>query len=151
MISYSIYYSDPVSEKLLVKDIVPGLACVTKFDGAYYRISVKENHPLKCLIMYIDLGIVAEVDKNEIQLKHLLNYFGEYPCMAIATRLFGVEFKLNNYQIPQETLIQLKNICQSGPYHVEPHNRMDDILYVKIFDNQRQCLNDFLLAQGLAV
>ena len=76
MISYSIYYSDPVSEKLLVKDIVPGLACVTKFDGAYYRISVKENHPLKCLIMYIDLGIVAEVDKNEIQLKHLLNYFG---------------------------------------------------------------------------
>lgn len=130
---------------------MPGLACVTKFGDTYHRVSIKENHPTKCSIFCVDLGITMEVDKNEIQLKYLLNYFGERPCMALATRLFGVELKLDHYQIPRETLSQLKHMCQTGPYYVEPHNRLNDILYVKIFDNQNHCLNDYLVEQGQAV
>lgn len=147
----SIYYSDPISEKLLVKDVTPGLACVNQHEGVYHRISVKEDHLLKCLVTYVDLGMAVEIDKNEIQLKHLLNYFAEAPCMAVGTRLAGVDFKLDSYQIPSGTLEQLRTMYQSGPFDIEPHSRMNGILFVKIFDYEKRCLNDIVVAQGLAV
>lgn len=147
----SIYYSDPISEKLLVKDVVPGLACVNEHGGAYRRISVKEDHLQKWLVTYVDLGMTVEINKNEMQLKHLLNYFAEPPCMTMATRLAGVEFKLDSYQIPSGTLEQLRIMCQAGPFYVEPHDRMNGVLFVKIFDDQKRCLNDAVITQGLAV
>ena len=147
----SIYYSNPISEKLLVKDVTPGLACVNQHEGVYHRISVKEDHLLKCLVTYVDLGLTVEINKNEIQFKHLLNYFAEPPCMAMATRLAGVEFKLDSYQIPSGTLEQLRTMCQWGPFDVKPHGWMNGILFVKIFDSQQYCLNDAVITQGLAV
>ncbi len=124
---------------------------MSKFEGIYHRVYVKESLPSTYVIIYVDLGLTAEFDKTGVQFKHLLNYFAKLPCMAIACHLVGIEFKLNNYQMPPEIYRKLNDLCQSGPFYVEPYGQVNGVLNVKIFDADQNCLNDIAVKQGLAV
>ncbi|CAF4099589.1 unnamed protein product, partial [Rotaria sordida] len=90
------YYSNPITDNLLVKKIT--------IDLAY-------------------LGITEEVQMVEGQFKFLLKYFARLPCLAIPCRLIDSDFKLVSYQMPPETYKQLNNLCQTGPFSVESHGQ----------------------------
>ena len=134
-----------------MKNVVIRLACVTKYEGVYHRVYIKENHPSNYVIAYVDLGVIKEVKQGEVQFKYLLNYFATMPCMAIACRLVDVEFKLNNYQMPPEIYKELYALFQGGPFFVQPDSQDNGIFYVKIFDADHRCLNDVVVEKGLAV
>lgn len=135
----------------MVKEVSIGLACVSKFEGLYHRVYIKENHVITYVIIYVDLGITEEVKKTEVQFKHLLVYFSTLPRIAIPCRLIGIELKLENYEMPPETYKELNYLCQGGPFFVEPDGQVDGVLHVKIFDVDQLCLNDFVVKKGLAV
>jgi len=103
------------------------------------------------VVTYVDLGVTEEVEKAEVQFKHLLNYFATLPRMAIACRLVGIEFKLNDYRMSSEVYQELNILCQGGPFNVEPYGQVDDVLNVKIFDADQCYLNDVVVKKGLAV
>jgi hypothetical protein len=124
---------------------------VCKFEEVYHRVYIKENHPSKYVITYVDLGLTEEMAKAEVHLKYLLKYFSAFPRMAIACRLVGIEFKLNNYIMPPEIYKELNALCQSGPFYVEPYGQVDGVLHVKIYDADKLCLNDIVVEKGLAV
>ena len=134
-----------------MKEVATGLACVSKFEGVYHRALVKENHVITYVVAYVDLGLAEEVNKNEVQFKHLLVCFSTLPCMAIACRLADIEWKLVNYQMPPETYKELSYLCQRGRFFVQPDGEMNGVLNVRIFDVDQQCLNDVLVEKGLAV
>ncbi|CAF4478135.1 unnamed protein product, partial [Rotaria sp. Silwood2] len=145
-----IYYSHPISEKLTVDNISTGLACVTKYEGIYHRVVIKENHISTCIIICVDLGITEKVQVDEVHFKHLLNHFASLPCLAIPCRLLDIEFKHIDYQMSPETYKELSNLCQSGPFFVESYGQVNGMLNVKIFDLDRLCLNDIVVQKGLA-
>jgi hypothetical protein len=147
----SFYYSNPISENSLVKEIVIGQACVSKFEGVYHRVYIKENHMATCVIIYVDLGITEEVKKTEMQFKHLLVYFSALPRIAMACRLVGVEWKLTNYEMSPEIYKELNALCQGGPFYVQLDEHVNDVLNVRIFDADGHCLNDAVVQRGLAV
>jgi len=130
---------------------VIGLACVNRYEGVYHRVFIKENHLSTYVIIYVDLGLTEVVKADEVQFKHLLNYFGTLPCMAIACRLQGIEFKLNNYRMPPETHKELNALCRGGPFYVKPYDQVNGVLVVEIFDADRRCLNNVFVEKGLAV
>ncbi|CAF0987303.1 unnamed protein product [Rotaria sordida] len=117
------YYSNPITDNLLVKKIT--------IDLAY-------------------LGITEEVQMVEGQFKFLLKYFARLPCLAIPCRLIDSDFKLVSYQMPPETYKQLNNLCQTGPFSVESHGQVNGMLNVKIFDGDYRCLNDIAVQNRLA-
>jgi len=103
------------------------------------------------VIIYVDLGLTEEVEKTNVQFKHLLKCFATLPRMAIACRLVNIEFKLNNYQIPPEIYKELNDLCQSGPFYVDAYDQVNGVLNVKIYDADQRCLNDIVVKKGLAV
>jgi hypothetical protein len=99
----------------------------------------------------VDLGLIEEVKAVENQFKHLLNYFAALPSIAIPCCLMGVEFKLNNYQMPAETYKALCDLCLGDSFFVQPYNQVGDIWNVKIVDIDQHCLNDIIIQRELGV
>lgn len=143
----SMYYLDPISDQLIVKNATVGLACVSLLKGIYRRVYIKGNKTSKFIILYVDLGLIEEVSMAEIQFKYLLNYFAQFPCMIIPSRLLNVELKLEDHQAYQE----LCRLCQLGPFTIEPQGQINGTLNIIIIDINHQCFNDFLVNKGLAV
>lgn len=126
--------------------------CVSKYEGIYHRVFIRENHVSKCVITYVDLGLTEEVHLVENQFKRLLNYFAQLPCLAIPCYLMDIQFKPDNkFSISNETHKKLYNILQPGPFSVEICGKINDVLNVKIFDDDQYCLNDTIVNRGLAV
>ncbi|UJR24461.1 hypothetical protein I4U23_005837 [Adineta vaga] len=145
-----VYYSHPISEQFVVNDVHVGLGYVGKYENVYHRLYIKEIRPLTYMIVYIDLGLEEEIQKSEIKLKYLLNYFSQYECLVIACRLHGIEYKLENHEMPLKTYDQLKYLCRGGPFQIQPCGQFNGILNVKIYDHDNQCLNDLLVQRGFA-
>ena len=124
---------------------------MTKYESVYHRAWIKENHPSTYVILCVDLGLTKEVEKTEVQFKHLLNYFAALPCIAIACRLAGIEFQLDNYQMPLKTYIELYALCQGGPFYIQPCNQLSNVLDVQVFTIDKTCLNTIIVEKGLAV
>jgi hypothetical protein len=135
----------------VVKEVAPGLACVSKYEGVCHRVLIKENHVTTYVIVYIDLGITEEVNKTDVQFKHLLVHFSTLPRIAIACRLADIEWELQNYQMSLEAYNELNSLCQGGPFFVEHDGEVNGLLNVKIYDIDEQCLNDVVIDKGLAV
>ena len=124
---------------------------MSKYEEVYHRVYIEANHAFEYVVMYVDLGLTEVVKTAEVQFKHLLNYFAEVPCMTIACRLQGVEFKLKNDQIPFETYSELRSLCLGTSFFVEASEQMHNIWNVKIFDVDERSLNDIVVEKGLAV
>ena len=103
------------------------------------------------MICYVDLGIEEEIRKEDMTLKSLLNYFAQLELMMVVCRLYEIEFRLENHQMPLETWNELKWQCRGGPFYLQAFGQAEEILDVKIVDRDDQCLNDLLVKKGLAV
>ncbi|CAF2071331.1 unnamed protein product [Rotaria magnacalcarata] len=144
------YYSDPVSEKLIVHKVAAGLPRVSKYEEVYHRVYIKENHFLKCVITYVDLDMTEEVQVNKVQFKYLLKYFAALPALAIPCRLADIEYKLNNHEMTLETYKELNDLRQTGPFYIEPCKTSNGALLVKLYDVDESCFNDIIVGKGLA-
>lgn len=128
-----------------------GLACVKKFEDVYHRVYVVEQHPSTCLLIYVDLGITEEVSATQTPFKHLLNYFASVPCIAIPCRLADIELKQDHTGLPEHTRAIFQSLCQGEPYNIVSCGiDKDQVLSIKIYDNNSNCLNDMLVQEGLA-
>ncbi|CAF2121901.1 unnamed protein product [Rotaria magnacalcarata] len=145
------YYSDPISETLIVHKVATGLPCVSKYEEVYHRVHIKENHFLKCVITYVDLGMTEEVQVDKVQFKYLLKYFAALPALAVPCRLADIEYKLNNHEMGLETYKELNDLRQTGPFYIEPCETSNGALLVKLYDVDESCFNDIIVEKGLAV
>ena len=136
---------------MIVQEIETGLACVTKYDGAYHRVLIKENEPSKCVIVYVDYGTTVEINRDEQQFKHLLNHFSQLPQMALACRLDDIYFLPNDQQWLPNTYNEVYILCQHGPFFIERTGYFNELLTIRILDADERCLNDIVVDLQLAV
>ena len=122
-----------------------------KYEGVWHRALIKKNLATTYVVFYIDLGITEEVEKTDVQFKHLLVYFSKLPRIAFACRLANIEWKLENYEMSSEVYKELSSLCQGGPFFVEYDVERTGVLNAKIYDADGQCLNDVVVDKGLAV
>lgn len=151
MRSSSSYYSNPVSNSLIIRNIDAGLSCVTKYDGVYHRVFIKESDLYKCVVTYVDYGTTEEINKDEQQFKYLLNHFAELPCMAVACRLDDLSFMSDDMHWSPETYSEVFALCKDGPFFIEPTGHLNGLLTIRVLDSQETCLNDILVDLKLAV
>ena len=125
---------------------------MSKYDEVYHRTIIKEIQSCKYVVQYVDIGLTMIIEKSDKQFKYLLNCFAECFCIAIPCYLAGIEFKLQNSQMPFETYQKLKNAFKSpGPFFILPYKQVNKVLHVQIYDYYEQCLNTLLVQEGLAV
>lgn len=150
-ISFSSYYSSPISNSLIVNHIETGLSCVTKYDGTYHRVFIKESDLYKCVIVYVDYGTTEEITKTDQQFKYLLKHFAELPCMALACRLDNISFLPDDNHWLPETYKEVYELCQYGPFFIEPTGHMNGLITIRILDADGRSLNDIVVESKLAV
>lgn len=136
---------------MIVQEIETGLACVTKYDGIYHRVFIKEIDLSKCVIVYVDYGTTVEINRDEQQFKYLLNHFAELPQMALACRLDDIYFLPNDQQWLQNTYNEVHSLCQHGPFFIEPTGYLNELLTIRILDADGRSLNDIVVEWQLAV
>lgn len=149
-LQFSSYYSSPISNSLIINNIETGLSCVTKYDGIYHRVFIKESDLYKCVLVYVDYGTTEEINKNDQQFKYLLNHFAELPRMAIACQLDDVYF-LDDNQWSLNTYNEIYSLCQYGPFFIEPVGFINGLLTIRILDADQRSLNDIVVELKLAV
>lgn len=147
----SSYYSNPISNQLIVDQIETGLVCVTTFHDVYHRAFIKETDSFRCVILYVDYGTIEEVNKDQREFKYLLNHFAELPCMSLSCRLDDVFFLPHDNHWSSEAYQEIISLCQGGPYFIEHTGFRDGLLTIRILDADRQCLNDMIIESKLAV
>jgi hypothetical protein len=140
-----------MSNQLIVKSVEKGLCCVTKFDGIYHRVFIKESDAYRCVIVYVDYGTIEEITKDQQEFKYLLNYFAELPCMTIACRLHDLCFSLSRQHWSNTTYEEIYKLCKNGPFFIEPVDCTDGLLNIRILDADDRCLNDVVLELNLGV
>ena len=124
---------------------------MTKLDDIYHRIYIQEQHQSKCVILYADLGLTESVPAKGGQFKHLISYFASVPRLAIRCHLAGIELKQERDGLPAETSLILQSLCNDDPFDINPCGMKDnEVLLIKICDNNGRCLNDVLVREGLA-
>ena len=146
-----MYYSHSISARWVVRNVEPGLACVAKYQDVYHRAVIEETYSSHCVVRYIDLGAKERIQYGQSQLKYLLNYFANTPSLAILCRLANIEFKKIENQLPQSTYEELQDLCQGGPFPIRFHSEDVGVWQVEIFQSNQRCLNDIVVAKGLAV
>lgn len=124
---------------------------MTKYDGIYHRVFIKEIDPSKSTVIYVDYGTTVTINRDEQQFKYLLNHFAELPQMAIACRLDDIYFLPNDHQWSPHTYNEVYVLCQHGPFFIEPTGRFNELITIRIVDADGRSLNDIVVELQLAV
>jgi len=135
----------------LINELEAGLSCVTKYDGIYHRVFIKELDPYKCVLLYVDYGTTEEINRDGQQFKYLLKHFAELPAMCLACRLDDIFFLPHDTRWPENTYNEVYMLCQHGPFFIEPKSYLNGLLTIRILDADQRALNDIVIESKLAV
>ena len=120
------------------------------YENVYHRAIVKKIGQDHHQIFYVDIGIVVRIRTNEIQLKPLMKYFSECPCLSVKCRLDNLDLNFDQSEKIKGIFNRFKDSCEQRLCYVKPCGVLDDFLEIKIFGQHNGCLNDILIENQLA-
>lgn len=151
-LSNSSWYSDPLSNHLLVQKPHVGLSCVAKYEDVYRRALINQICGDTLVLHYVDIGVTKTVKSSEFEAKHLIMGFSEVPNIAISCNFEPIHRQNEENPSNSSFYNQFRSLAEDKILRVESCGiNRNGKLDVNIFLEDGRSLVEILRQQKLTV